>query len=229
MGREISARQMITRARHMTKTESLDEANSFCTPDELLDQLNDELAEIEDVIAGAQDEEFSSSKYPIDLIIGQTIYGLPVDAYKLRSVDVAWTSTVTRSARRFNESQRNRLSTLFPAWTNYGRVYWRTLGNNLEIMPAPTSVVRIYLNYGAAFEPLVDLDETWDSQNGWHMAAVYGLAVYIAMADADTEKATLWSQMKAAQLDRIREQASTRITAEPPTIQRVRYRDEDDW
>lgn len=225
MGRAVSARTMIDTARRMTKTETLDEANSFCTDAELLEILNGELAELEDVIMEVQDEDYSAGVHPITLAVGQTLYPLPVEGYKVRSVDVQWTTGIRRSARRFMEADRNRFQSTQPYWSQFGRVYFRTLGDNIEIIPAPLSAVTIYVNYTPSFAPLTAYTDVYNSQNSWHLAAQFGLAAYIAQADSNEEKASLLLAQKEAQLNRVRAMAATRVSGEPATIQRVRNRD----
>ncbi len=228
MGLVVTARQMIDAARRITKTETLDEANSFCTDAELLEVLNGELAELEDTILEVQDDEYSSASQSITLVPGTSLYPLGAAAYKVRSVDVTWSSNVKRSAHRFMEADRNRFATTQPSWTQFGRVYFRVIGSNIEIIPTPLTAVSVTVNYTPSFTPLTaytGAGGTYESNNGWHMAAVWGLAGYISQADANEEKAGLCYAQKERQLARVRAMAGTRVTGEPPTIQRIRNRD----
>lgn len=226
MGREVSAQDMITNARHLAGMETLDEENAFATDAELLAHLNNELAEIEDEKLKAQDDDYSSNVEAFTLEVGQTVYPLQLDAYKITGVDVVWTPSIVRSARRFMNAERNRFMTMAPAWSHLCPVYYRLVGDNLEIIPEPSAELEIRVKYVPNFTPLTDLLDTYNSQNGWHMAAVWGLVVYLREKDDDEPGAMRAQAQKDKQLRRIREMAE-RIDDEPMRVQVVRNRP--DW
>lgn len=223
MGLAVSARTMIDIARSITKTETLDEANAFCTDAELLAVLNTELAELEDTVIENQDESYSRGVETIALQAGTSVYPLPVEGYKVTSVDIQWTNDIRRSAYRFTEAERNRFrSTIAQSWSHFGKVWYRLIGDNIEFIPKPATPVTALINYTPSFAPLVAYADVYQSQNGWHMAAVFGLAAYIALADSDEAKAALFLQQKERQLARAARMAASRIDGEAPRVQRTR-------
>lgn len=223
MGLAVAVRSMIDAARALNNAETLDPANSFCTDDELLVILNAEVAEIEDEIIAAQDEPYERGTQIIDLQAGQSLYPLTEAPYKVTSVDVEWSANNRTSARRFTEAERNRFRGIQPSWTAFGKVFFRILGENIEFMPEPLSAVRVYVNYTPSFVPFTDPDtDVYQSQNGWHMAAVFGLASYIADKDKNDELSASMQARKAQQLARVRAMAGSRIDGEPPRVQRNR-------
>jgi hypothetical protein len=222
MGLAVSAQDMILAARRLTGTETLDEANAFITNAEALMVLNGELAELEDLINENADDDYSRSTYRFTASSGISIYPLPFQAYKIISVDVTWSNGVVRDAKRFTEAERNRFRTFRPAWSHNGRVYFRPIGDNLEFIPTPLSTVTIDVNYLPAFTPISSLSETYNSQNGWHMAAVWGLAAAIYLKDDNEAGAAFCDAQKEKQKARVRALAASRVSGEPPRVQRVR-------
>lgn len=230
MGLAVSAREMLDAARALNNAETLDEANSFVTDAELLVVLNTELMELEDEIIASEDEPYNRGSSPITFEAGVSVYPLPVGGYKVTSVDIEWSASVRRTARRFTEAERNRFRGIQPSWSHFGKVWFRLLGGNIEFIPTPATAVTAHVNYTPSFTPLTDIDaDVYDSQNGWHMAAVYGVAAYIAGKDDNDAKVAWCELQKNKQLARVRNMAASRIDGEPPRVQRTRrgYEDED--
>jgi hypothetical protein len=229
MGLPVSAREMIDAARGVAGQETLDESNAFVTNIEALGVLNGELAEIWDLICENHDDPYFAGSSPIDLEAGVTVYPLGVDIYKVTSVDVEWSPGIVRSAKRFNEAERNRFKQVQPSWSQYGNVYWRLRGSNIEFIPEPQTGVSVTVNYIPSFTPLTTYTDTFESHNLWHWAAIWGLAAYMRLKDDDETSAALHLAEKAKVLGRVRAHASQRNEGEAPRVQQVRYRDEDDF
>lgn len=229
MGLAVTAREMVDAARALNNAETLDESNSFVTDAELLVVLNGELAELMDVILENADESYTRGVHPITLEPGSSVYPLPPGNYLVTSVDIEWSAGIRRSAHRFTESERNRFRGIQPSWSHFGRVYFRTVGQNIEFIPAPQTAVTALVNYEPAFTPITDIEnDTFDSQNGWHLAAVFGLGAYIATKDDNAAKTAYCLTQKERQLERVRSMAGRRIEGEPPRVQRTRRGWEDD-
>lgn len=228
MGLHVSGREMIDQARALNNAETLDEANAFVTDAEALVVLNTELAEVVDAIIAAQDEPYDRGVHPITLQPNVSLYPLPSTGLFVTSVDIEWSGNVRKSAHRFTEAERNRFRGIQPSWTHFGRIFFRLLGDNIEFIPTPLTAVRALVNYTPTFVPLTDPADLFPSQNLWHMAAVYGLAGYIAQKDSNDEKSAWCEIQKTKQLARIANMAGQRIDGEPPRIQRVRTRSWED-
>lgn len=228
MAAAVSALDMIQAARRLTSTETQDEANAFVTNAEALAVLNGELAELYDVIVESFDDPYFRGTQPVSIQNGVTLYPLLVDVYKVTSVDIVWSADVTKSAKRFTEAERNRFKKIRPSWSQYGTVWYRLVGQNLEFIPTPLGAVSAVVNYTPAFTSLVALTDTFDSQNQWHWAAVWGLAAAIYAKDENESAAAMAMGQKARVLDRVRALASSRNEGEPPRVQRTRRNDDED-
>lgn len=230
MAAAVSANEMITAARRLTSTETQDEANAFVTDAEALAVLNGELAELYDIIVEAFDDApYFRGEQTITLESGVETYPLLADIYKITSVDVVWSADIVKTAKRFTEAERNRFRGLRPSWTQYGKVWFRPVGQNIQFIPKPLSAVSIVVNYTPAFTPLVALSDTFDSQNQWHWAAVWGLAAAIYAKDENEAGVALARAEKEKHQGRIRAQAASRVEGEPPRVQRTRCDDDEDF
>lgn len=229
MSAAVSGREMIAAARRLTGMESLDPANAFVTDDEALAVLNGELAELYDTIVENGFGDFFRGTTPISLQANQAVYPLGVDIYEIASVDVVWSTDIVRSVHLFTEAERNRFKRVRPSWSQYGDIYYRPLGDNIEFIPSPLSPVTVNVNYVPTFTPMVALTDTFNSHNQWHWMAIWGLAAYMRQKDDDEVSAGLALAQKEKQRARVVSMAARRVDGEPPRVQRVRrYQDEDD-
>jgi hypothetical protein len=229
MGSAVSAREMIDTARRITGTESLDQANAFCTDAELLAVLNGELAELHDTIVENHDDPYFKGTLSIVLDPNSSTYPLGIEVYKIVSVDMVWSPTIKRDAHRFTEAERNRFQNIRPSWSHLGRVWFRPQGDNIEFIPMPLTAVQVDINYIPTFTPLVTYTDTFNSQNQWHWMAIWGLAAYIRQKDDDETSAGLALSQKAAQKQRVISMAASRVEGEPPRVQRSRRNDDEDF
>lgn len=227
MSSAVSGTEMIALARQLTGTTTLDQANSFMSDADLLAYLNVELASLYDLILENSDDDYYRGSQTVTLANNTTVYPLNVAVYKIISVDVIWSSNVVRSAKRFNESERNRFKQLAPTWSYLTDIYYRALGDNIEIQPMPQAGINLLVNYIPAFVPLTSLASTFDSVNQWHMAAVFGLCAIIANKDQDDASAAFFLGKKGEKERMIRALAGTRIVGEAPRVEKTRRRDEE--
>ena len=225
---------MILAARQATGTESLDPADAFVTDAEALAVLNGELAELYDLILENGFGDYYRSTATVTLASNKSLYSFATDFnitdfYEITSIDVLWSSTVTRSAKLFMEAERNRFKRLIPTWSQFTDVWYRPVGNSIEIQPTPQTGVSIQLNYVPQFAPLTDVESTFDSVNQWHWYAIWGLAAFIRQADDDEAGANLALQRKEQQRARVVSMAGRRVEGEPPRVQRSRRYDDEDF
>lgn len=224
----VAARDMILSALQVTGTESIDPANAFVTPDEALAVLNGELAETYDTILENGVGDYFRSEVPLTLSAGVSRYSLQADFYEIVGVDVVWSSDITRSAKLFMESERNRFRRILPAWSQLCDIWYRPLAAQIEFMPVPLVPVNVTVLYIPTFTPLTDEDKTFDSVNQWHWMAIWGVAAYIAAKDDDKAGAQQFLQRKDSVKARIVSMAGRRIEGEPPRVQRSRRYDDED-
>lgn len=219
---------MVDTVRKLTATETLDPANSFVTNSEILAYLNAELAELYDVIIESHDEDFMRNAANIALTSGTSVYPLPVDFYKIISVDIRWSPTIVRPARKFTEAERDRFKSVLPLWSYLTDIYYRTLGDNIEFQPAPQAGITAICNYIPAFVPLASLTDTFNSQNQWHWFAIWGAVAMVRQKDEDKPGAALALQKREQVRARIHTHAASRNDGEPPRVQDVRSQVWDD-
>lgn len=231
----VAARDMIEMAQRATGTESLDPANAFVTPDELLVALSGELAELYDTILENGFGDYFRSEKAFTLQAGKSRYAFVADigasdVYEVVGVDVTWSSDIVRSAKLFMEAEHNRFRRILPTWSQLCDIWFRPLGSQIEFMPQPLAGVSVTLLYIPQFTPLASDTETFESQNSWHLMAVYGLAAYIKRKDDDELGAQSFDGLKEKQRQRVTSMASRRVEGAPPRVQRTRsYGDEDDF
>lgn len=218
----VSAREMIDAARKAAGQETLDPANAFVTNEEALAVLNGEWSEAYDTIIEAGLGDYFRGATPIALSANQSVYPLGEDILEIVSVDVTWSSDIIKSARLFMEAERNRFKRIRPTWSQFGDVYYRPLGDNIEFIPSPLSPVNVTVNYVPTFTPLVALTDTVNSHNQWHWMAIWGLVAYMRAKDDDEINAGIALQRKESQRQRILSMAARRVEGEPARVQRTR-------
>jgi hypothetical protein len=212
--------------------ETNDQANAFATDAEIYALLNAYLAEFWDEIVAAKGPAyFRADPWVISTIAGQASYALASDHYRVISVDVTWGQNIVRSARPFEEAERNRYKWLGEGWNYDTPVYYQIQGSvpnpsiprppNIVFQPIPTGVTAVTVNYIPIFQPLTSAQYV-DSVNGWT-----DFAVYMAIADLkDKDEAD--SGPFAAKAERVRQRIRAMADgvdlAEPPRVQRVRRR-----
>jgi len=212
---------MILEVRQRANQETTDEPNAFIRDNEIRTWLNAELAELIEVIDENEDDPYRQTLAPaIVTASGTDTYALPADFKAIVSVDVYWGTTQVRSAKRFNEWERNRYKAWPQLWGYTMPLYYRTLGQNLVIQPVPQGAVTLYVHYLPAFQPLVNKTDTFDSVNQWHEYAVWGAVAQCQRKDDDDPSYAISMQAKVA--DRVRNMVGKRNQAEPPHIAQTR-------
>lgn len=231
----VAALDMISFATKATGVDSLDPANAFVTPDELLVVLSAEIAELYDEILLHGFGDFFRSEKTVTLTANKDRYDLAVDFgisdfYEVIGVDILWSSTVVRSAKLFMEAERNRFRRVLPTWSQFCDIWYRPIGSQIQFMPVPQTGVSVTLIYIPQFAGFTETSDQFESYNQWHMMAVYGLCAYIARKDDDEPKAMQYEGLKEKQRARVADMAARRIEGEPPRVQRSRrFDDEDIW
>lgn len=222
MSYAVTAGEMIDAARRCSGNETLDPANAFVSDDEALAVLNGQLTELYDTILEHGFGDYFRGSVPIVLQANQSVYPLGVDVYEIVGGDVVWSADIVKSLRLFMEAERNRFRRVRPTWSQFSDIYYRPLGDNIEFIPTPLSAVTVNLLYVPTFTPLVALSDTFNSHNGWHWMAIWGLAAYMRQKDDDEVSAQLALNEKAAQKARVATMAARRVEGEPPRVQRTR-------
>lgn len=214
---------MILEVRRLANQECslTDEPNAFIRDSEIQAWLNADLATLCDIIDENEDDPVRQAiSPPITTQAGVDTYGLPTSIKHITSVDVVWGTNMIRSAKRFNEAERNR----FKAWPQYWGyqypLYYRKLGQNLQIQPLPQGAIVLYVHYVPAFDPLTGPTSTFDSINQWHQYAIYG-AVARALKKDDDDPST-WLALKEQMAANVRSMIAKQNLGEAPRVTQTR-------
>lgn len=217
---------MILEVRRLANQEcaSADEPNAFIRDAEIQAWLNADLATLCDIIDENEDDPVRQAVAPaITTSLGVETYPLPADIKHISSVDVVWGQNIQRSARRFQESERNRFKAWPQFWGYQYPLYYRKLGQNLQIQPLPQGAITLYVHYVPAFQPLTSSVSTFDSINQWHQYAIYGAVARAYLKDDDAQNAAIYAGMKEQVAATVRAMISKQNLGEPPRVTQTRY------
>lgn len=232
MPASVQLSTLATEVRRRGNFETNDQANAFATDAEIYALLNTYLAEFfDELIAAKGPAYFRATPWIISTVSGTASYPLASDHYKVISVDVTWGQNIVRSARPFEEAERNRYKWLGEGWNYDTPVFYQIQGSaqnpsipqppNIVFQPIPSGVTQVTVNYVAAFQQLT-ANNYIDSINGWT-----DFAIYMAIADLkdkDEADSSVWTAKGERLRQRIRSLAESVDLAEPPRVQRVRRR-----
>lgn len=205
--------EMRTRARQLADMEN----SEFVSEDELKDIVNEQIAELWDILIEARGSEYFRKEMPLfQTVVGQTKYLLPEDYYRLTQVAAGIGSDIRR-LRRFEENDLPSLLNLETSgtWDVYGTWYC-PVGKYLELRPTPKSAFDVRLFYLPVAPRLEnDLDE-FDGINGWETWVETSAAI-VMLDKEESDSSAL--QIKLARLEgRIRKLAPSRDEASPLRI-----------
>lgn len=223
---------MATEVRRRGNFETNDQANAFATDAEIYALLNTYLSEFYDELVAAKGPAyFRAAPWVISTVGGTSTYPLASDHYKVISVDITWGQNIVRSARPFEEAERNRYKWPGEGWNYDTPVFYQIQGStpnpsipqppNIVFQPIPTGITTITVNYIPAFQQLTSANYI-DGINGWA-----DFAIYMAIADLkdkDDADSSTWTAKGERLRQRIRALADSVDLAEPPRVQRVKRR-----
>lgn len=145
----VSLSTLRTRARRRADQEG----SLFCSDDEVTDYVSEGAKRLHELLVSAFGEDYVKKASTLSLVAGTTDYALPSDFFKLTAVDL----TISGKAvplKRYNEAERD-------AWKNLSTVSWFSVprykleGDNIRLLPAPTSVMSGSLIYIPLLQILV--------------------------------------------------------------------------
>ena len=216
-----------------------DRVNSeFVTMTEWNTYINQSLFELYDLLIGAYDEDYFVAS-PAQFVTNgnQQLYPLPNGVlsftdlsnqsfvapalYKLLGVDLGVNNANNGwvSVKKFNFMDRNKYFYPNTAATIYGvfNLSYRILGNNLELIPTPSSNQPIRLWYIPRMTMLLkDTDTTTAGISGWIEYVIVDAAIK-ALQKEESDVSVLMAQ-KAALIQRIQAMALNRDAGQADTI-----------
>ncbi len=146
--------------------------SDFVSDDEILEYLNQELAELRGVIRRAEGQPHTRATHDFTVTSGTETYGLPADFAELLSVKRVYEGK-TLPMKPFMEYERTNYTD--PAFSGAPYVY-RINGDNIDFLPA-TGNCEITIAYISSEPRLVfspGSPNTVDGVQGYEIAAVYG-------------------------------------------------------
>lgn len=165
-----------------------DQVNSDFRSDADVDKLvNQTWNEVYEHIIMQQAERYLGSEtFTTDP--GISVYGLPADFYKAKSVDVVVGSR-TRTMDMFQWQNRNRYQDGI-GWSFDSPMAWRLYGDNIVFTPTPTAVHSVTLWYHPTPPSMASDSDTLDGVVGWDEAVLVGTAWKLALEEGDIELAS---------------------------------------
>lgn len=182
MARTRTAEQLVADVRARANMENSEFVEDF----EILEYLNQELAELHGRIILAEGQPFFRSSTTISVTAGTSLYNLPADFFDLQEL------TATIGGHRvtlqpFMAGERAALQDS-PLYVYRQSPMYRIQGSQIEILPS-TLTYTATLYYRKRSPRLVlgaTPADTFDGYNGWEVAAIYGtVAICLQKEESD--------------------------------------------
>lgn len=199
-----------------------DRVNSqFVTDQELNTYIDQSYKELYDLLVQKfGDDYFVATPYTYTTVQNQQAYPLPSDFYKLLGTEVALNPLDPNSwvtLRKFEFIQRNLWN--FPnVYTFYGitNLRYRLNGNNLYLVPVPSSGQTIRIWYSPRPNQLINDTDTLDMVSGWEEYIVVDTCIKMMVKEESDVSA--FAAQKMALIKRIEEAAENRDVGEPERV-----------
>ena len=207
----MSSSETLTNLRASARLRA-DQVNSDFRTDAQVDKLiNQTWKEVYEHVIQQQAERYLASS-TITTVTGTSIYAIPADVYKVKSVDASLTSR-TLTLRQFQWEDRNRYQES-SGWDIDAPVAWRLYGNNIVFTPRPNGAYTVTLWYHPTPPAMTGDSDTIDGVSGWEEAIVVGTAWKLALEESDHELGDRLGAEYQRQLARILDFGAVRVTEE---------------
>lgn len=192
--------------------------SSFVTDPTVDEFINQSLAALYDMLAGAFGDEYFNTFTTLTTTAGVDSVTLPSDFYKLTGLFWRLSSSERVPLLKYTPAQAE-LSAYTFGWSSGNDVFYRLAGDNVRFVPEPTGVHTLDLHYIYAPARLVDDGDTWDGYGGWEEWAIWDATIKcLVKEESDTSAA----ERERTRVEARIEAAADRDHAEPPRIQRKR-------
>jgi len=229
----VSLLTLRTEIRRRGNFETNNQANAFATDAEINALINSYADEFYDELILAKGPAyFRATPQVITTSVGVSSYPLANNFYRIISVDITWGQGIVRSARPFEEAERNRFQ-WFPGINYETPIYYQIQGPpqdvtvspappNLILQPIPSGATQVTVNYIPVRALLTSDSSQMNQVNGWA-----DFVIYSAIADLK-DKDDADGGPARAQAERIRQRiralADNVDQSEPARVQRVKRR-----
>lgn len=234
MARTATLSNLRTRVRRAANMES----SQFVTDAEVTEYINESIAELYDLLIGAQGQDFFLKSDTFTTTAGVTSYPLsaPGDAndfFLLRGVDLEVGTDDWKPLKAFSFDERN-YSAFNPTWDLLGnrpkyRLYGSAAANgytlNMLFNAKPPGAYNIRYWYVPHAPVLSGDSDVWDGFNGWENFVVIDAAIKcVAKEESD---ATDLMRRRGVLVARIEGLAAARDTSSPEKV--IDVEDYDQW
>lgn len=234
----FSGKISLAQARVMSQEKADRLGSNFVTLPEWNGYIRQSYLDLYNKLVTAFEDYYLADPLNISLTSGEDTYPLPngnnydgaPPFYKLRGVDLAVnvSGNAYVTLNKFNFNERNRY--VYPNSNSvlYGvtNLRYRTMGNNLQFIPAPSGINTIRLWYIPRLQEPLEETDLLDGVSGW-LEYVFIDAAIKALTKEESDTSALQAQ-KAQLLEAILTESQNRDVGEPNTIQDTRN-DENGW
>lgn len=221
MARTVRLDALRSRARVYSDQRTSDEANAFITSTELNTIINDQLAELYDLLLSARGQDYYITSDTLSIVAGTTTYSLPADFYQLKTVTLEWGTHEHELVEPINSVAGRAALNNDDDWTQYGRKGYRLRGTNIEFLPEPSSAVTCRLQYVPTCTVLTNDSDTFDGVNGWDKLVSLGAAMEMLEIEEEGSSSRL-QPLYDRTYARIEALAADRDADQPMQIEDVR-------
>lgn len=201
-----------------------DEATDFFTASELNRIINQQLADLYDLLVAARGHEYYATNATIAVVANTAAYALPGDFYQLLALNLEWSANDVEPMSPLNHYQDIWLyQNLDSGWYRGTRKAYRLREGHVDLYPTPSSAVTARVYYVPSFQPLVNDTDTFDGVNGWEKLVTLGAAIEMLEIEEVGAGAHLQKRYDAAR-DRIEGLAADRDAANPAEVRDVECR-----
>lgn len=185
------------------------ENSNFVKDSELVNYINNSIAELHDILCEAYDAEYYVTTFEFDTNTTDQEYDLPDDFYELKGVDLKLSNQEFITIEKYVLNDRNNHQN-FNAWTLYGvsNVRYRIIGNRIRFEPRPNTVATIKLWYVPVATKLVNESDELDDLNAYSEYVIVDTA--IKMMQKEESDVSVLAAQKMALEKRIRDKAANR-------------------
>jgi hypothetical protein len=149
------------------------EDDPFHSPEEILDYINESIAELYGKLVLARGDEYYATAINGITVGGTRTVGLPANFFKI--LGVRWQFTPTRRIKLLRMDFQKFMgldnSTVL-GWTDWSNVYYMTQQANAVFWPTPRGAHNITIWYIPAAPALSGGGDTFDGINGWERFVV---------------------------------------------------------
>ena len=173
---------------------------------ELTDHVNVVGTEYHDLILNTSwGGSFFVRRHELTTVVGQELYDLPDDYYRMIRCDAFFQPDVPSSVTPYQQEERNGLirAKFALPWGAAGRLRYCREGSQLSLLPVPQQEMTVKLVYAPPWGRLADPSDSFNSENGWEEYIILGVCLRLLPKVGPTDAIPLFQQQLAEQKARL--------------------------